>query len=230
MPYCILARHGRSTANAAGVLAGWSPVELDETGQSQAKDLASRLAEVQIDHVVTSPMVRCRQTAEPLLQRVATPAEVHEGLAECRYGAWTGRPLAELAKEPLWRQVQDDPASAAFPPSAEHEAESMSAMYERAIAAVAEIDARVAQAHGQDAVWVAFSHGDIIKSVLADASGGGLAHLQRQHVEPASISVLHRVDGRSRVLRTNDTGRMLRIQRPEQPGARGDAVVGGGAG
>lgn len=94
MPFCLLARHGRSTANADGVLAGWtSGIGLDDTGRQQAQDLATRLADVPVVHVVTSPLQRCRETAAPLLTRLGLEPEVHEGLAECRYGAWTGRPL-----------------------------------------------------------------------------------------------------------------------------------------
>ncbi|GAB3116200.1 histidine phosphatase family protein [Janibacter alkaliphilus] len=230
MPYCILARHGRSSANTAGVLAGWTPdVALDDTGREQATDLADRLAEVPLVRVVTSPLLRCRQTAEPLLRARGMQDQQHEGLAECRYGAWTGRPLKELAAEPLWRTVQDDPESAAFPPGEEYPAESLRQMYHRAVAAVAEIDAEVAAEHGPHAAWLAVSHGDVIKAVLAEAAGGGLAHLQRQHVDPASVSVVQRREGRSMLLRTNDTGRRLTIAPPEA-GRDGDAVVGGGAG
>lgn len=251
MPFCLLARHGRSTANADGMLAGWTPgVGLDDTGRRQAEELSTRLADVPVVHVVTSPLQRCHETAAPLLARLGLEPEVHEGLAECRYGAWTGRPLRELAREPLWRTVQDDPARAAFPPSPDHEAESLTQMYERAVAAVADVDARVAAEHGPHAAWVAVSHGDIIKAVLADAVGGGLERFQRMHVDPASVSVVHRADGRSMLLRSNDTGRPLAVPAPPAPaegeeakgeeaegdeakgdGARpGDAVVGGGAG
>lgn len=231
MPYCILARHGRSTANADGVLAGWLPgVALDDTGRRQAEELSSRLSQVALVHVAVSPLQRCQETAEPLLQADELEAEVHEGLAECRYGAWTGRPLEELAKDPLWRTVQDDPETAVFPESAEHEAESMRQMYDRAVAAVAEIDARVEASHGADAAWVAVSHGDVIKAVLADAAGAGLQGIQRLHVDPGSLSLVRRAEGRSMVLRTNDTGQALRLPASDRPGRAGDAVVGGGAG
>lgn len=233
MPYCILARHGRSTANADGVLAGWLPVALDETGRAQAVDLADRLGEVTIAHLVSSPLRRCLETAAPLAERTGLDLAVHEGLAECRYGGWTGRRLTELADEPLWRTVQDDPGTAAFPTSPEHEGESLRAMADRAVAAVAEIDAEVAAAHGPDAVWVAFSHGDVIKAVLADALGAGLANFQRVHVDPASLSLVRRGEGRPMVLRVNDTGRALQLagtERPDTAGRPGDAVVGGGAG
>jgi 2,4-dienoyl-CoA reductase (NADPH2) len=64
----ILLRHGRSSANAAGVLAGRTPgIELDETGREQAARLVERLTGVPLAEVVCSPALRCAQTVAPLL-------------------------------------------------------------------------------------------------------------------------------------------------------------------
>ena len=68
MATVILVRHGRTTANAGGVLAGWTPgVHLDDRGREQATALAARLAPVPLAAVVTSPLERTRETAEALL-------------------------------------------------------------------------------------------------------------------------------------------------------------------
>ncbi|HYH28910.1 MAG TPA: histidine phosphatase family protein, partial [Pseudonocardia sp.] len=62
MTTLILLRHGRSAANATGVLAGRTPgVELDDTGRAQADKLVGRLAGVPIAEIVCSPMLRCEQ-------------------------------------------------------------------------------------------------------------------------------------------------------------------------
>ena len=64
MATVILVRHGRSTANVAGILTGRAAgVDLDDVGQSQAARAAARLAAVPLVAVVSSPLVRCRQTA-----------------------------------------------------------------------------------------------------------------------------------------------------------------------
>ena len=69
MPTVLLVRHGRTAANASGVLAGWTPgVGLDETGQAQAKTLAGRLENVPIRLAVASPLQRCQETASALLE------------------------------------------------------------------------------------------------------------------------------------------------------------------
>ena len=96
-----------------------------------------------------------------------------------------GPALKDLAKEPLWKTVQTQPSAATFP-----EGESMAAMQARVVAAVRRRDAAVEAEHGPGAVWVAVSHGDIIKSVLADALGMHLDLFQRIHVDPASVSIV----------------------------------------
>ncbi|NYF99708.1 MSMEG_4193 family putative phosphomutase [Janibacter cremeus] len=232
MAYCILIRHGRSTANTQGVLAGWLPgIGLDDTGREQAAALVDRLAGTPFVHLASSPLQRCLETSEPLAAAHGLTVQVHEGIGECRYGAWTGRPIKELAEEPLWRDVQDRPSEATFPSSDDYPGESIAQMSARAVAAVAEIDAAVTAEHGPHAVWGALSHGDVIKSVLAHAVGTPLDHFQRLHVDPASVSVIHFTDTRPMLLRTNDTGTStLQPPRPKDASTAGDATVGGGTG
>ena len=229
----ILVRHGRTTANASGVLAGRAAgVRLDEIGADQARRTAERLAVVPLAAVVTSPLERCRQTARAILEaQEGSPATVSErGITECDYGAWQGRSLRELAKEPLWRTVQAQPSAAVFP-----EGESMATMQARSVAAVRRLDGAYEAEHGPGAVWVAVSHGDIIKSLLADALGMHLDLFQRIQVDPASVSIIRYTAARPYVLATNTHAGDLSWLRPPPKKARRrrpapDAVVGGGAG
>lgn len=235
MATLVLVRHGRTTANTAGILAGRLPdVRLDDTGTAQAARAAARLAAVPIRALVTSPQERCRQTAKAIgdAQRHAghpvTRAVTDKGVAECDYGDWQGRPIRELAKERLWRTVQVHPSAAVFPGG-----ESLVAMQQRAVAAVRRRDAALEQEHGPGAVWVAVSHGDIIKSVLADALGLHLDLFQRIHVDPASVSVIRYAADRPYVLASNTHDGDLswlvppRGRRSRRPAG---AVVGGGSG
>jgi probable phosphomutase (TIGR03848 family) len=160
MTTLLLIRHGRTSANTAGVLVGrTSGIGLDETGVQQVADLASRLSGVQLRAIVTSPLRRCRQTAQAVMssQSDGCMMAVDQGLVECAYGEWTGRPLRELSKEKLWNAVQHQPSAVRFPGG-----ESMSEMSARAISAVREWDARLQAEHGPHAVWAAVSLGDII--------------------------------------------------------------------
>lgn len=230
MPTVLLIRHGRTDANAAGVLAGRSSgVRLDDVGEAQAADLGRRVAGVRLAAVVSSPIERCVQTAEAL-HVDAGSILVDDRLAEADYGEWTGRPLAELSRTKLWRVVQEHPSAAVFPgPSGE----SLAGVQARAVAAVRDHDARVAREHGDGAVWAMVSHGDVIKAVLADALGMHLDLFQRIVVDPCSVSVVRYSERRPFVLRSNDTGGSLAALSPGRRRRRrrsSDAAVGGGAG
>jgi probable phosphomutase (TIGR03848 family) len=233
MATVILARHGRTTANATGVLAGRTKgVHLDDKGVEQARAAGERLAALELATVVSSPLERCRETARELVRQQvsATRVRTDRGLLECDYGAWTGRELKTLAKEPLWRTVQAHPAAAVFP-----DGESMADMSARAVAAVRRWDAAVEAEHGADAVWVAVSHGDVIKAILADALGSHLDSFQRIVVDPASLSVVRYTPMRPFVLTMNSASGDLSWLKPPPRRRRrrtvsSDAAVGGGVG
>lgn len=249
MPTVLLVRHGRTAANAGGVLAGWTPgIGLDETGQKQVQTLAQRLAPVPISSAVASPLQRTQETVAALLAVPHAPETAGDAvverprtltddrLGECRYGDWTGRAISELAKEPLWRVVQAHPSAAVFPGA---EGEGMLQMQLRAVTAIREHDARVAEEFGPDAVWLAVSHGDVIKAILADALGMHFDQFQRIVVDPASLSVVRYTPLRPFAVRLNDSSSDLGFLTPPPPAekaegeagvAESDAVVGGGAG
>jgi probable phosphomutase (TIGR03848 family) len=224
----ILLRHGRSTSNTAHVLAGRSEgVELDDKGRQQAADLVDRVAELPIRAVVSSPMLRCRSTVEPLTAALGIEAEIDDRFAEVDYGEWTGRKIGDLVKEPLWAVVQAHPSAAVFPGG-----EGLAQVQTRAIAAVRDHDARLAEQHGGDALWLACTHGDVIKAVIADALALHLDGFQRVSADPASMSVIRYTRLRPFVLHVNHTGARLTSALTATPASEGDApsgdaVVGG---
>ena len=115
MTTVVLVRHGL-TAMTGPVLAGWTPgLHLDERGQKQAAAVADRLREVPFTALVSSPLDRCLDTAGAIAAGRDLPVQVDDRLGECRYGDWTGRPLKELAKDPLWKVVQAHPSAVTFP-------------------------------------------------------------------------------------------------------------------
>jgi len=222
----LLVRHGLTEANKGGLLAGWSPgVHLAEQGREQAQALAQRLAKVPVAAIVSSPLERCQETAAALAADRDLDITTDERLGECRYGDWTGQELKKLAKDPLWKVVQAHPSAAAFPGG-----ESLRETQARAVAAVREINGRL----GAGATWVAVSHGDVIKAVLADALGMHLDMFQRLLVDPCSVSVVRYTELRPFVVRINDVGGavgdLAPAKRARRRRASSDAVVGGGAG
>ncbi|MEU4110609.1 MULTISPECIES: histidine phosphatase family protein [unclassified Streptomyces] len=226
MPTLILVRHGRSTANTAGLLAGWTPgVALDERGAQQAAALPGRLDGLPLAEIVVSPLQRCQETVRPLLDaRPDLRPHTDDRIGECHYGDWSGRKLAELKDEPLMEVVQTHPSAAAFPGG-----ESMREMQTRAVEAVRDWNARVESEHGADAVYLMCSHGDIIKSIVADALGLHLDLFQRVSVEPCSVTAIRYTRLRPYLVRLGETGDLASLAPRETP-PDDDAPVGGGAG
>jgi probable phosphomutase (TIGR03848 family) len=226
----LLVRHGL-TASTGQLLTGWTPgVGLDDRGRAQARALGARIAPVVLDSIVTSPLDRCRQTVGELIAaRNGHPGPsapvVDDRIGECRYGDWTGRPLAELAKDPLWPVVQAHPSAVRFPGP---EGESMLDMQHRAVSAVREWNQRL----GPDATYLICSHGDVIKAIVSDALGLHLDQCQRIVADPCSLTVINYTPMRPVLLRLNDTGGGVAELLPaaKQAGAGSDAVIGGGAG
>lgn len=227
MTTVLLVRHGLTAANTGGVLAGWTPgVGLAESGVEQVRSLGERLAGVPVAAIISSPLDRCLQTAEALSSGRETGIETDDRLGEAKYGDWTGKELKVLAKDPLWKVVQAHPSAVTFPGG-----EALREMQARAVEAVRDHNARL----GPDATWIAVSHADVIKGILADALGMHLDGFQRIMVDPCSVSVVRYTDLRPFVLRTNDRGGAVADLMPPKRRSRkrrasSDAVVGGGSG
>lgn len=223
----LLVRHGRSQANTSGLLAGRTEgVGLDDRGQEQAKELVSRLRGIPIRSIVCSPLLRCQQTVDPLAQELDLEPVPDTRLIEVDYGDWTGKQLSELVKESLWAVVQHHPSGVVFPGG-----ESLADVQVRAVAAIREHDRLFADANGgADVLWLACTHGDVIKAVVADALGLHLDGFQRIIVEPASVSVVRYTRTRPFLHHLNDNGsdftHLVPREKPAKPDAS-DAVVGG---
>ena len=225
MTMLLLVRHGL-TSMTGPVLAGWTPgIHLDDRGREQSVALAERLRPVPLTAVVASPLERCQETAAAIAADRDLAVATDDRLGECKYGDWTGQELKKLAKDPLWKVVQAHPSAAAFP-----NGEALRDTQARAVDAIRERNAAV----GDDATWLAVSHGDVIKAIVADALGVHLDMFQRIQIDPCSLTVIRYTTLRPFVVRVNDVGGSVAdLIPPKRRGRRrasSDAAVGGGAG
>jgi broad specificity phosphatase PhoE len=166
----ILVRHGRTTANARGLLLGHLDVPLDERGAEQAALVGKALTRV--DRVISSPLQRCRQTAEAL----GLPVEVDDRWIELDYGEFDGQPLASIGRA-VWDEWRAD--SNYIPAGGE----SLAALARRVSAACEELAPQVLE---RDVVVV--SHVSPIKAAAAWALAAGVEIAWRSHLDQASIT------------------------------------------
>lgn len=227
MPTVLLVRHGETHANRSGVLAGRLPgVTLTSRGRDQATAAGRRIAQLSVTHFATSPLERTRETARIMKSAAGSSSAIRSqsGLIECDYGSWSGKRISTLAKQPLWTTVQHRPSHVVFP-----DGESMREMAQRAVAAVLKEHTRAEELAGPDAVWVAVTHGDVIKAIVADALGLHLDNFQRINADPGSITVITHGKAGAFVIATNTrAGDLTHLNRNAAQRTRGQ--VGGGRG
>jgi broad specificity phosphatase PhoE len=167
----LVVRHGRTAVNAAGLLLGRLDPPLDEVGIAQADAIGRALGRV--DHVVCSPLGRCRATAERLS---AGSVEIDERWIELDYGEFDGRPFGDLP-EGTWDRWRSDVTFA--PPGGE----SLATLGRRVRAALGDVAPRAVEG-----TVVVVTHVSPIKAALAWALGVGDEVAWRAHVAPASIT------------------------------------------
>ena len=206
MTTLFLIRHGL-TAVTGKTLYGRTPrVPLDDRGVAQAEALAERFAAIRLTAVYSSPLDRCMQTMAPLAESHHLDVVPREGLVEMDVGTWTGRPLAQVRRTRLWKELIHRPSHVRFP-----QGESFADAQARALT---EIDA-IAAHHPRGRVAVG-SHGDIIRMLIAHFSGAHLDLFQRTMADPASVSVVHLGEAGPYVLLVNDTGGLERFAPPRR--------------
>jgi alpha-ribazole phosphatase len=186
----ILVRHGRTAANAQGLLQGRLDQDLDELGRRQAVAVADRVAaEIDVDWLVSSPLKRATQTAEAF----GKPFEIDERWIELAYGEFEGVPHADLPSEVWERWFQDFDY---VPPGGE----ALSALDRRVRSACDDLVDRAA-----DGNVVVVSHVSPMKSAVAWSLGVDIGISWNCHLDHASICRVQ-FRGRHAVLRTfNET-------------------------
>ena len=176
------------------VLAGrLSGHPLNAAGRAEAATLAAALADRPILAVVSSPLERARETAEPIAARHGLPIDIDRGLDEIDFGDWTGAAFEDLQADPAWQHFNRFRSAAPIPGG-----ETMLAAQARAVGAIL----RLRSAYPEGEV-VVVSHGDVVKAVLAHFVAIPLDLLRRIEVTPASRSVLTLFDEDARIVAIN---------------------------
>jgi ribonuclease H / adenosylcobalamin/alpha-ribazole phosphatase len=197
----LLLRHGQTQMSAQRRYAGCrTDVPLNETGLSQAVAAAKRLADAGLDAIVSSPLLRTRQTAGEVAALCRLPVQVDEGLRETDFGDWEGLTFAEVRErwpDELTRWLADPLAT---PPGAE-------SFTDGSARARAALD-RVLAAHPGQRVLVV-SHVGPIKALVCAALGAPPAAVFRMHLDTAALCAIDWYPDGPALLRSyNDTAHL----------------------
>jgi broad specificity phosphatase PhoE len=192
----LLLRHGRTAANANGLLLGRLDVDLDDEGGRQAAALAAAVQNTTngVRQVVSSPLQRCRATAETVAEALGLPVTVDERWIELDYGDLDGTPTASLPAD-TWARWMADTRWA--PPGGE----SLADLGERVRSACDDLVGRSGHERDPSGDVVVVTHVSPIKAAVAWALDAGDDLAWRLHVTPASISRIG-ILGSRRVLRS----------------------------
>lgn len=212
--YVLLIRHGENDWVGQNRLAGRTPdVHLNDTGRSQSQRIAEALADYELSAIYSSPMERCLETAQPVAESHSLSVSEEPGVLEVDYGGWQGGSLSELSKTSEWQLVQHAPSSFRFP--------NGETLFEVQVRAV-EATERIRRNH-PDQIVAIFSHGDVIRTVLAHFLGIPFDLFQRVIISTASISAIAFHGPVARVLFTNHMTELPKFEFKQEEETDGEA-------
>ncbi|NNF68551.1 MAG: phosphoglycerate mutase [Acidimicrobiia bacterium] len=175
-----LVRHGVTSETGSRLTGRLPGVALSASGEDQAGAAARHLSGRKVGAVYSSPVERCRQTADIIAKELGHKVRIEKRVQEVDYGKWQGRTLSSLQKLKAWRGLFVAPARFRFP-----DGETLQEAQSRAVAAIEHLAGR----HPRDRVIVV-SHADIIRVLLAHYLGMPLDMVHRLDVRPASVSTV----------------------------------------
>jgi broad specificity phosphatase PhoE len=175
-----LIRHGSNDWIGKKIAGRLPHLHLNAQGKQQAARLAVALKAAGIQRLISSPMERARETAQPLADALDVPVEISNEINEFDFGLWAGEELVSLDAKAEWQRFNSFRSAARAP-----EGESM-----------LEVQARFTNflhsLHNQDPEgrFALFGHADPIRTVLCYYLGMPLDFYYRLEISPGSYSVL----------------------------------------
>jgi probable phosphoglycerate mutase len=189
----LFARHGQTAPNRDGLVLGRADPELTEQGQHQAELLGRAVAREPVTRILSSPLLRARQTAEAISAACGVGVSVDERLVEIDWGAWEGRATGSLVQSDVDKWRADDGTAP--------EGESMESLSARVSSfCVEQLD--------HDGLVVAVSHVSPIKAAAAWAMGVDGIVAWRMFLGLASITRVGRGKSNPVLLSFNETGHL----------------------
>jgi broad specificity phosphatase PhoE len=183
----LFIRHGAHDLLFNRIAGRQAGVHLNELGRQQAEQLAERLPALRINAIYSGPLERARETAEPMCRRLNLPLQIAEEFTEIDPGEWVNRTFEELAEISGWSDFNVFRSCTAAPGG-----ESMLEVQVRVLRKLHEL-------RKQHQFVAIFSHGDVIRAILALVLGMSLDLFLRIEVDPASLSLIELSENCARV-------------------------------
>jgi len=152
----LFIRHGQTDYNVQQRVIGRQPVPLNETGKKQAKKVADYLKDVELTAIVSSPVVRAKETAEAILAgRTGLELTLDEGFSEIDYGEWVDLTVSDIVVRypEIWPNYHSNPKAVKIPGG-----ESLNSAHDRIERSIVNLKKRY-----QDGRVAIVSHADVIK-------------------------------------------------------------------
>lgn len=206
----FLLRHGETDWNRARRVMGHRPIPLNDLGRQQIEDLAPHLRGLGVVSIVSSPMVRARETAEIVSKALGGVAvEEDAGLAEVGYAGWEGKTFPELIEDPIYNEFHRDPLGTAPPGGGE----TLLQVRERVFSAAT-------RALGAAGPCLLVSHGDPLRLLLAACLAIAPEDFRRVRIDNGGLSAIDFSGGWSEAKFVNMRPDLDRMLDAELDGAR----------
>jgi broad specificity phosphatase PhoE len=189
MTKILLIRHGMTDA-VSETIAGRIDYPLNPEGIRQSQVIAEALRNLPVEAIFASPLMRTRQSAEPLAEFLNLKVEIIEDLNQVNYGDWQKKPFDELERDPLWQAFMTDPMNAIIPGG-----ENGMMVRKRVARAIR----RLCKRYPGDALIACYLHGSIIRHAISYKIGLSYKAFHNIRVSPASISFLEITPHRSQL-------------------------------
>lgn len=193
----LLVRHGQTLWNHTARYQGHSDIELSDTGRTQAKLLAGRLANEEIQAVYASDLKRALETASIIAEPHGLAVQALPELRELNFGAWEGLTFEEIKTR--YSDIADNwhasPGLVRIP-----EGESFQELTVRANSAVASLIKK----HDPATIAVV-THGGTIRAIICALLGIDLNNLFRIRQDNGALNVIDYYDGYGILGLLNDT-------------------------
>ena len=176
---------------------GWSEEDLNEVGYIQSRKLASRLADLPVAAIYTSPLRRAHTTASLIAEPHGLKVKSLDDFIEIKLGDWQGLHESEIARRwpEMWQQSEIDPSVLTMP-----NGESFSQVAERAVRSLETV-----VASNRDKRVIIVTHEIVIKILVAHVMGATYSIYRRIKIDNASLSVAWITNSSKRLVTLNDT-------------------------